>query len=652
MLKKDAKERITLPIHVAVPVLLLTMLVVPWFSGGQDSFGLLVASLLTTLLYASWLILSRHHALSLESRPRSIMYPLAGLLAWTGLSLIWSVSRYTGITQAIRLAVAAVIFIIARDVFRHKLAQVFFAKIFITIALIVTLIGNWFYLFGDYDRLTSLFNWPNPLATFLIVALFFSFWAWDSTKGRERIFWRISAGILASGIYLTYSRAAWLVLGVGLALHWWFSQDRRSTVIEYVRIATIAFLLSLILIGARERLVKKPTIDVAKRVTDAAQSTSVNDRIKFWQEGSIMFADRPIAGWGIGAYADIHPAYQQSPTTASNNPHNSLIQVFIEQGFIGAALYILAIVGIVRYIWLGRANAIEPLRWAGLLGVVIIGSHSMLDFTTNYPSLIILLAICLALGVKNPRDMSHFRLKQLVPGAVTVLGGILVFTMLWASYIQYTNGVRQQYIDAIGSLDKDEALTVYKELASSRLVPVDALSMAAILQVDKYDSLKVKNPDDLNSALRYAERATSQEPNDARHWYALANVKERLGKRNEALAYYRRTIELDPYDNPQYYINYALLMDKEGSTNEAIVALKKITSQYTDAVLENRSAYSSIKVRVSAAHSLLAQLYINKSEIEKAKAEIARALILNADNITAQNLDTYLKSQASPKPSS
>lgn len=637
MKTQPVKQRVELSRHLALPVIFLAMLAIPWFLGGRDPFGGFVSLLIVALLFASWLLLSRFQALAVSWRPRFVMYSLAGIVGWSFVSVMWSVSRFESIIFLTTVFAAGLVFVIARDIFRDISAREFFARIFVFSALAVAAFGIGLYVLGDYERATSLFYWPNPLATYLIAALSFGLMLARRTGHRRPSGWLMVNSILLTGLVLTFSRAGWLILALLALIMLWRSRDRRLFLIQTGMTLAIAIVLSLTASSARE-LLNKPSINVASRVTESAQSTSVTDRFTYWREGSAMFAERPVLGWGVGSYKQVHPAYQRSATTATNNPHNSLVQVFVELGAIGAVLYILTIFGFLRVLWLDRRDPSDDVIWAARLAVIGIGLHSLLDLVTNYPTLILILAICLALALPLTQAAREFRLRAW-PVIITffIISLLLVGFLRTAQFI-YLSKVDRAYIDIVGAVDRQEVDERYQELLERPVAEPEALSAAALNIVDLYDT--AKNPDKakLERALGYAERAVELESQNARHWYALANVQQRLGKTTEALKSYQRAVELDPYNNPQYQVSYALLLQQQGYTREAISILRPIANEYTDAVIANRSFASDIKTRLAIVYTLLARLESEAGNANQARSDLGRALQLNSRYVPAQDL--------------
>lgn len=643
MIKQLSKKRVELSRHLLLPVLFLAMLSLPWFLGGREPFGLLIGLLLTSLLFISWLLVSRHQALAISHRPRAILWPLAGLLVWTLLSCFWSVSQYASLKLVMTLVSASTIFIVARDIFRDSAARDFFVRILVMIVAVTSVIGLWIFMTGDYERVTSLFYWANPFATFCLAGLGFGLFLVHESTGRAQKAWLGATALITSGLFLSYSRAAWMIAIVVVALLVLQAGDWRNRVRQLFIIVMAAALISIVALGIRSKLSDKPTLNVKDRVAESAQSSSVTDRFAFWQEGAAMFAARPLTGWGVGSYENVHPAFQVSPVTAGNNPHSTLIQAFVELGVIGASLFMLAAAGFLRLLWLDRGNRQDRLLWSARWVVLAIGLHSLVDLVSNYPVLLFVWAIALALALPPllKTDEFRLRLRRVWVSVILVAGSLLALT--GAAFRLYDTSTTKLLINLSAPYDFNETNRLYGTILKGRLINPADLSDAAIFLVDASDKAETNQAGLLNTALGFAERAVRLEPYNAQHYYALANVQQRLGRTNEALKAYRRAIELDPYDNPQYQISYASLLQHEGFSKEALTVLQAIAREYTDPVLANRNFILSIPQRVSIVQSMIAQLYFDAGNTNAARRAADRAVRINPTNEVALGIQKAIE---------
>lgn len=640
MTKKTGRERLELPRHLAMPVLILVLMTIPWFTGGRDAFGLFLISLLTTLLYASWFVVSRHRALRITSTPKLIIWPLAGLAILSTVSLLWSVGRFDTLGQLIVFISAGLSFVIARDIFsEEKLAAQFFRWLWLVMATVVVLVGMGMFIAGDYERLTSLFYWPNPMATFLLPALFVGWQALSEAKGRAS--WLLLAvnGIIGAGFILTYSRAAWLIALIGAGAWVALEADWRKRLRHIGLSFLLAAVITAALVTTRGALFKRSTIDVQRRVAESGQSTSVNDRFAYWREATAMFSVRPLLGWGAGTYREVHPAYQESPSTAGSNPHSSFFQTMVELGAAGVITYILLIVGWLKLGWELIRTKKDRTSWVVTTWLIVsaMGLHSLLDLGTNYPVLIVTGAIWLSLALPAPKKWFEFRLKSWKFGLPWLAMGLVSLVFSWLSFTMYSASLDKSYVDIVAPFDWQEANGLYTKLYARPVFDPDYLSYGVIQAVDRFETIPDISASDLDRWEAYARRATELEPRDAKHVFALGAVEERQGKVTEALNHYRQAIELDPYDNPQYQVAYALLLRREGFVADAQRILRGITAAYTPQVLANRGI-TNLPLRLSAAYALMADMKHEQGDPVGAETDLEQAQKLDPTSQSVQQL--------------
>jgi predicted Zn-dependent protease len=82
-----------------------------------------------------------------------------------------------------------------------------------------------------------------------------------------------------------------------------------------------------------------------------------------------------------------------------------------------------------------------------------------------------------------------------------------------------------------------------------------------IVEADLASVLLAQDHTDL--AIRMYQRASAQEPSNARYVYCLGTALERAGKMEDAIKELRRSIELDP-SRPDAYLELAQIYGKAG----------------------------------------------------------------------------------------
>jgi len=193
----------------------------------------------------------------------------------------------------------------------------------------------------------------NGLALSLILCL--AILSARLSTGRSRWVGGVVGLLCLIGIFLSYTRAAWLACAfASLVLLWRPAATRTRTQLK--RFAVVAGSAVLIV-----TLALLPDTTARQRIGD---SGTVLFRFNLWEAGAGMVADRPMFGSGFGSFGDNIADYEQDmtvgpPTNFSASPsHNTLLNVLVELGLIGIVLYAGALVVMLRRI---RAAALQ--RW-------------------------------------------------------------------------------------------------------------------------------------------------------------------------------------------------------------------------------------------------------------------------------------------------
>ncbi len=199
-------------------------------------------------------------------------------------------------------------------------------------------------------RLGGTYQCPNHIAhlfqmwiPFCLMFLFLPQFGW---------FWRICFGyalpLFAILIYQTQSRAGLLGLVASLATTAFLLMLRKSRRLFYIALLAVPLLgagavggLWLASSMFRDRM--QPVVEVASKFIagDVEEAISIDFRPKTWADGMVMFADRPVTGFGPGSYELVFPEYRQrvfANRMLTVHPHNEVVELLTEYGVIGALL--------------------------------------------------------------------------------------------------------------------------------------------------------------------------------------------------------------------------------------------------------------------------------------------------------------------------
>ncbi|HEX2104906.1 MAG TPA: O-antigen ligase family protein [Solirubrobacteraceae bacterium] len=246
----------------------------------------------------------------------------------------------------------------------------------------------------DYFRVNSLFFDPNIYGRFLaLVMLLVVAWVLWARRARDVAAGVLVLAVLWGGLVLTLSQSSFAALLVGLAVlggkRW---SARRAVALAGVAVA-VGVAVVLLAPGALR-------LDLgSSRSADAATS----GRYELVAGGVRLFAERPLQGWGSGAFArQYRRAERVSAERATSASHTIPITVAAEQGVPGLLVY-LALLGCALWRLFRRASR-TPARagvaaaFAALLGHTILYAAFLED-----PMAWTLLAVGTALAVAKAR---------------------------------------------------------------------------------------------------------------------------------------------------------------------------------------------------------------------------------------------------------
>ncbi len=207
------------------------------------------------------------------------------------------------------------------------------------------------------------------------------------------------SGFVASSLVTPNSLAAFSIMLFPLAVLWrdWLLAAGMSAIILWT--GSQAALLSLAAAGVfafRDVRIKKLlgvlafVLAAAVVVESMKGSSLIHDRLVWWEAARRMIADKPLAGFGPGAFAYVFPAYHEPAAGGVSTlyVHNYFLQFAAENGILCS------------FLWLGwiawsLSRIRGYVRWA--TSAVLI--HSIFDFGLSIPAN--LLVLCYLLGRRD-----------------------------------------------------------------------------------------------------------------------------------------------------------------------------------------------------------------------------------------------------------
>lgn len=166
--------------------------------------------------------------------------------------------------------------------------------------------------------------------------------------------------MISTGLILSYTRAAWLSIGVALfvGLIIWLRLKFRTVLVFFTLLAVLFFSFQQDIIRMLEQNKQESSSDLlehAESISNIASDASNLERINRWNSAIRMFLEKPLTGWGPGTYAFYYAPFQNSrdKTIISTNfgdrgnAHSEYLGPLAETGWPGALLMLLLIAGVI-----------------------------------------------------------------------------------------------------------------------------------------------------------------------------------------------------------------------------------------------------------------------------------------------------------------
>jgi O-antigen ligase len=207
--------------------------------------------------------------------------------------------------------------------------------------------GRWLRAYGTFPH-------PNILGSFLIAVLVL-LCSISIRQSKKRFLILIYSAIVLLGLIVSFSRAAWLGLAVGIGWFVWYRIDREGESAEKKIFWKILFVL-----GAAGIIFTFILKDVVFPRFDSAvieREHSVSERETTWREAILLIREHPFTGVGAGNYtAALIQKYPNTPVYVIQPAHNVFLMVGAELGLIGLILFLGLMYKIVESIFSGNAK--------------------------------------------------------------------------------------------------------------------------------------------------------------------------------------------------------------------------------------------------------------------------------------------------------
>ena len=214
---------------------------------------------------------------------------------------------------------------------------------------------------------------PNMLAGFLLLALLWVAYLLCAKEFSSRLRVLLLAGtvIITAGLFLTFSRSAWIAALLVLPwFGWWVWRRRPQARRAYAEMLAVVGLVVLLLTSLLPGLVWTRLAGEQRLEVD-----SLRLRVTFMQQAAIVARQSWPAGVGLGAYTlGVHRFVNNSwPFWYYQPAHNIYAMVAVETGLLGSLLGALSL-GKLLQLAIRRSQRLESsVLVAGLCSLLLIG---------------------------------------------------------------------------------------------------------------------------------------------------------------------------------------------------------------------------------------------------------------------------------------
>ncbi|HCE42524.1 MAG TPA: hypothetical protein DET40_03130 [Lentisphaeria bacterium] len=545
-----------------------------------------------------------------------ILAPVMLLLAWAGLSVIWSCNRYEPLPMLLQWTAALAIFIVAVNFVRDLgsaailLRTMFYSGAFVAIMGISQYLSGIQILPQEYPPASTFAN-RNVASEFIVLCLPIGVGILLNERTRLLVF-SSAIGISSMLLFLFYSytrscilavlAAACVVAVVLIALKFSgrlkFKLDRNQT-------AGLILIAVLFAVGSsmtpkgfqiyRLGMVYSNAAATAQKFKSAAdkvqkneehdptikqkESESVYFRLAAWKNSLVMIKNHPILGVGLANLKVYYPAYHRKAVydgmsgekKALLNLHNDYLQVLAELGIVGFLLLLAALAAVAwllfNSIWRSDGEPAGRIYAAAIavsfLGYAVVSFFGFPASRAVHVCWVGLLVAMLAV-ISGKTDLRMF--KMTAPGgrSLLLIRALLLCVLLAAGFAGYMR------------LKADRSFLIMDAAARDGKHKEAILYANEVLKTDptrkivySYLGRAYSNTGCPAEGIEFLRKLLGYYPY---HITALINIGaayNELGDYDKANEYYMKGLEIAP-ESAALHNNYGNLLSRRGKNEEAL----------------------------------------------------------------------------------
>ena len=319
--------------------------------------------LLWLALVFGFLVWMNETKVAVKKRGEWLMVALLALVAWSGISIIWAGNKQVGfftwlhLVEAIGLLVLVWKLRISPKMMAWPLAAAGTAQAVLAVWQFFTqqvIANKWLgmaahssFALGDgvvenasgrWLRAYGSFSHPNALGGFLVLAIFCCIWLYlNSSKPWQRLSAWSGLLIASAGLFFTFSRSAWLGLGIGLMISLIIVAIREKDFLKPL----IKSVAGVLLVMVALTIISQPMVMSRVSIDGRLEDISISQRQQYLSQAGEVISGHWLSGVGMGNYIPAlqsldsgHPDWYYQPV------HNIYVLVSAELGIVGLLVFI------------------------------------------------------------------------------------------------------------------------------------------------------------------------------------------------------------------------------------------------------------------------------------------------------------------------
>ncbi|MFC5469660.1 O-antigen ligase family protein [Cohnella suwonensis] len=395
----------------------------------------------------------------------------------------------------------------------------------------------------------------------------------------------------------------------------WMSSRRSRLAIPLI--FTIVGVIGVVILSSGVLSSVLPSGTLGRLANINFNTHSVLERFEFYKIAIEMWKESPVLGGGGGAWEALYDQYQSYPFVSAQT-HSYFIQILVETGVIGVAIFALFILYIiVKYMiqyFRDLKSENEDHVFFFLIAISIL-LHSLIDFEMSYGYFSALVFLCLGIVSGNLRKpLFEGRpltfITNMRRGISIVWFALSIVLIITISNLFYANN---QYTESIRRAQEKQSLDAILEPLVSGLKRVSGhpflLERIAGYQLQAYE--QTKDQQYIQTAQMYFDKLAATEPHFSNLVKGRYSLALQQGDKERGIEVLEEAITRYPYELSFYE---QVIIDRydlwNSANNDGVVAKSEDQAQRIFAW------YEEVKSRVAKLNELPeAIVYIRPFEI-------------------------------------